>query len=396
MPLPLEVFRWKHDQVKAYLDEHHHAALIVTTPHNFYMMTGFHLDVEPWERPVAAVFPRNGTPFMVMNRLSTNHLDMAIADKTVYVTDYVTYVEYVPYRNRTYTTPQWTQLLADRLYEAGIIKGSVAVDGPADSLLTLKQHLPGISFSDATPFMIGLREVKHPEELAVMRLAASLTDWAQDRYMEVVAPGKFCTAVDAEIARMIYEEAGARFPDRHISVFMLGLSGPASAAPHGIVGNAGLRFQKGDGVVNIIVVRLDGLVVENERTLFLGKPSDLQRRAYDAATRACIAGAEQMVAGNVVAEIDAAAQEVIEKAGFGEYMLHRTGHGMGIAGHEYPADVAFNHRRLKANEVWSSEPGIYIPGVGGFRQDNTVIVGEHRPEVLTKRSMELEDQIVPV
>lgn len=396
MPLPLDVFRWKHEQIRSYLDEHGYAALVVTTPANFYMTTGFHLDVEPWERPVAAVFPREGEPFMVMNKLSQNHLAMAKAEGTLYVTDYVTYVEYVPYRGRTYTTPQWTELLAARLQDAGIRKGNLAVDGPATSLLPLQRHLPAITFTDVTPFMMSVREVKHPEELAVLRLAANLSDWAQDRYMEVVAPGKLCTAVDSEVARMIYEESGRRHPDRNISVFMLGLSGPASAAPHGIVANAGLRFEKGHGVVNIIVIRLDGLVVENERILFLGEPTDLQRRAYDAATRACVAGAEQMVAGNVVAEIDAAAQEVIEKAGFGQYMLHRTGHGMGIAGHEFPADVAFNYRRLKENEVWSSEPGIYIPGVGGFRQDDTVIVGAERPEVITKRSLQLKDQIVPV
>jgi Xaa-Pro aminopeptidase len=156
-------------------------------------------------------------------------------------------------------------------------------------------------------------------------------------------------------------------------------------------------FEKGHGVVNIIVFRLSGLVVENERTLFVGEPAqDIQRRAFAAATEANEAAAAQMVAGNPVSSADAAAQQVIEKAGFGDQINHRTGHGIGIAGHEFPDDMPYLHRPFKEREVFSSEPGIYIWGVGGFRHDDTVIVGDTRPEVITKRSKRLEDQIVPV
>jgi Xaa-Pro aminopeptidase len=396
MPLPMRVFAWKHQEARMFLEENGYAALVVTTPANFYMMTGFHLDVEPWERPVAAVFPVDGEPFMVMNSLSTHHLRMCAERETLYVKDYVTYIEHNPYRGRTYTTPQWTDLLAERLAAAGIQRGTLAVDGPCDALAGVRRALPGVQFTNVAPFMMQMREVKHPQELEVMRLAAELSDWGQDRYLELVAPGKLCTVVDAQVSALMYEEAGQRFPERQIELFMLGLSGPASASPHGNGANAGVRFEKGHGAVNIVVVRLDGLVVENERTFFIGQPDDLQRRAYEAATAASVAAGEQMVAGNTVAEIDAAAQAVIEAAGFGEHIFHRTGHGMGIAGHEFPADVAFNHRPLRENEVWSAEPGIYIYGVGGFRQDNTVIVGASQPEVITKRSMTLADQIVPV
>lgn len=395
MPLPMRVFAWKHQMARLFLEENGYAALVVTTPANFYMMTGFHLDVEPWERPVAAVFPVDGEPFMVMNSLSTHHLRMCAERETLYVKNYVNYIEHNPYRSRTYTMPQWTELLALKLQEAGVVRGTLAVDGAADSLMGLRQSLPGVQFASAAQFMVSLREVKHPEELAVMRLAAELTDWGQDRYLEQVAPGRLCNVVDAEVAALMYEEAGKRFPERQIELYLLGLSGPASASPHGNGANAGVRFEKGHGAVNIVVARLDGLVVENERTFFIGQPDDLQKRAYDAATRASMAASAQMVAGNTVAEIDAAAQAVIEAAGFGEHIYHRTGHGMGIAGHEFPADVAFNHRPLRENEVWSAEPGIYIYGVGGFRQDNTVIVGASQPEVITRRSMALADQIVP-
>lgn len=69
---------------------------------------------------------------------------------------------------------------------------------------------------------------------------------------------------------------------------------------------------------------------------------------------------------------------------------------MGIAGHEFPEDMAFNYRPLMENEVYSCEPGVYIYGVGGFRQDDTVVVGKTQPQVITTRSKRLEDQIVAV
>ena len=103
-----------------------------------------------------------------------------------------------------------------------------------------------------------------------------------------------------------------------------------------------------------------------------------------------------MVAGNPVCSADAAAQQVYEEAGFAEYINHRTGHGIGIAGHEFPEDMPYLQRPFRENEVFSAEPGIYIWGVGGFRHDDTVFVGAKEPEVVTKRSKKLEDQIVPV
>lgn len=396
MALPMSVFEWKHSKIRAFLAENGYAALAVATPANFYMVTGFHLDVAPWERPVAAVFPKEGEPFLVMNSLSTNHLRMATERGSLYVRDWVTYLEHHPYKNRTYTTPQWTELLSARLKEAGIHKGVLAVDGSAGSLMPLKKDLPGLEFADATAFMVQTREIKHPEELEVIRLAAHLTDWGQDRYMEEAKPGKLCIEVDNLVLSLMCQEGGRRWPDREIMFSMRGLSGPASASPHGTGANLGVRFDKGHGIVSIINVRLDGLMCENERTFFLGQPTDLQKRAYEAATKASLAAAEQFVAGNAVANVEAAAQAVIEDAGFGDNIFHRTGHGVGIEGHEFPANVAFNYRPLKENEVWSCEPGIYIYGVGGFRQDNTVFVGKDRPEIVTKRSVTLEDQIVPV
>lgn len=392
--VPMKVFKDRQKRIQAFMAEQGFEAVIVNTAGNIAMMSGFMLDVEPWERPVAFVFPKDGEPFAVLNELSTNHLKMAEKRGSLYVTDYSIYVEHPPTRNRTWTRDQWAQLLDTRLAERGITKGAIGVEGygPTDLL----KANPRFSFVNVSPTLTKMRMVKYPEEIAIMRECAALTDWGQDRYMELLKPGDNVKAFDARIAALMFEEAARRFPQDRFEVNMYALSGPASAAPHGTGADIGMTFEKGHGAVNIIVGRLSGLVVENERTLFVGKPNDKQVSAFQAATEACEAAAEQMVAGTPVSHADAAAQAVYDKAGFGDYINHRTGHGVGIIGHEYPEDMPFLHRPFWENEVYSAEPGIYIPGLGGFRHDDTVVVGKKAPEILTKRSKKLEDQIVAV
>ncbi len=393
--IPQSVFADRGKRIRAWLEEQDYQALIVTTPLNFYMVTGFHLDVEPWERPVAAVFPRGKAPFLVMNELSTNHLKFAEERKTLLVTDYTIYQEHYTNANRTWTRDQFGEILAMRLGDLGITRGTIAVEGSPHHLMRIA--MPNISWADATRYLVQMREVKYPEELDIMRDAAKLSDWGQDKYMELLKPGMNVKAFDLQVASLMMEEGAKRFPSDRVEIRLWSSGGKWSSAPHGSGAEAAEAFEVGTGVVNIIIVRLNGLVVENERTLFVGKPkSDIQVRAFEAATEACEAAAAQMIAGNPVSSADAAATAVYDKAGFAEYINHRTGHGLGIGGHEFPEDMPFNHRPFKKNEVYSSEPGIYIYGVGGFRHDDTVIVGAKKPEVITHRSKKLDDQIVPV
>ncbi|MGH2403808.1 MAG: M24 family metallopeptidase [bacterium] len=396
--IPAEVFADRQRRVREFLTAHDAQALLVSDPDHFYMLTGFHLDVAPWERPIAAVIPVRGEPFLIMNELSTHHLMMARERGTLHIANYALYVEHPRTTHRTYTRDRWLDLLAAKLRQwGGFTKGGLMADR-VSVFRGLMKRLHGLNeIGNATRFLVEMRQVKYPQEVEIMRHAAGLSDWGQDRYMELARPGILVAELDLEVARRMAVEGAARFPSERVEVRVVSLSGPASASPHGTGADAGMRVEKGDGVVNIIIVRLNGLVVENERTLFLGAPrADIQRRAYAAVTEANIAAIEKFVAGTPVAEVDAAAQRVIEQHGFADHIMHRTGHGMGIAGHEFPEDMAFNYRPLEENEVYSCEPGVYIYGVGGFRQDDTVVVGRTRPEVLTKRSKRLEDQTVQV
>jgi Xaa-Pro aminopeptidase/Xaa-Pro dipeptidase len=164
--------------------------------------------------------------------------------------------------------------------------------------------------------------------------------------------------------------------------------------PHGWLRPSARKLLKGDSLVNGVSVRLNKYGVENERTFFLGTPTEKQKKFFEVATEAQLKGLEVCVAGNKVSDIDAAALQVIENAGYGDYVFHRTGHGIGLGGHEYWDDGSFNHRIMKPGMVTSVEPALYVYGLGGFRHSDTVIVGRDKPEVTTKYTKELKDLII--
>ncbi len=394
--LPREVFTDRHRQIQRYLERENYEAFVILTSDNFYYLSGFFLDVAPWERPVALVIPRSAEPLLVMNELSTNHIRMAKERSSLAVDDVYFWREHPSSTDRTYTRLQWTELLGHELKRRGVDRGVLACDASFAPISRLKDALPRIDFVVEAELLKDMRLVKNELELNFIREGARLSDFGQEVFQGLVEPGRLMTEVDARTLTEMVIRGAEMFPACRVECRVFSLTGPASASPHGTGAGSDTLIETGHGIVNIIIVRLNGYVIENERTWIVGEPTELQAAAFGAAERATLAATQQMVAGNLVSEIDAAAQAEIEAAGFGRNIRHRTGHGIGIAGHEFPDDVAFNHRPLLAGEVWSAEPGIYIYGVGGFRHDDTVIVGETEPEVVTRWSKNLEDQTIRV
>lgn len=364
-------------------------ALIFTSADFFQFATNFHTDVQTWERPIFAVMPRNGAPFLVMNELSTNHVRFSLQKEKLWANDISFYAEHPRSIDRLPLLSQLPELLADRLQRAGLQRSRIGVEGGAAVITAVSKLLPEMTIRPCTAECRTLRWQKHAEELTVMEEVSSLSDWLQDRYRENIRVGRLLQELDFSMSALFVEEAAKRFPGESIEVRTRTLSGPASASPHGDGAACGQTIQRGDGIVNIIVPRLNGLAVENERTWFCGEPSDEQKRLWTVAKDANAAAMDAARAGNPVCAIDAAAQAVIEKAGCGQYIKHRTGHGMGVVNHEFPHDMAFSFRPLLDNEVYSIEPGIYVFGLGGFRLDDTVIIGQE-PRCLTTTPRSLE------
>ncbi|TCH97551.1 aminopeptidase P family protein [Roseococcus sp. SYP-B2431] len=376
------------------MDREGYDALAFTGADFFQFATNFATDVQPWERPIVCVVPRDGEPFAVLCELSTNHWRFGMEAQKLWVTDVEFYAEHPRLANRVPLVTEWPQLVADRLRRAGLAKARIGADAAGGMLARATALLPHLKLEGATAGCRQLRWVKHPEELQLLREIAGLTDWVQDRYRENIRPGRLVQELDMSMAALLAEESAVRFPGQHLEIMRCWtLSGPASCAPHGDGRSSGQRIEKGDGLVNIVIPRVNGLVVENERTWFCGKPTPRQAFLFETARAANEAACEAAVSGRPVSGIDAAAQAVIEKAGVADLILHRTGHGMGTMGHEFPEDMAFNHRPLLENEVYSAEPGLYEWGLGGFRHDDTVIVGA-TPEVITHSPKTLASQVI--
>lgn len=367
-------------------------AVVVFGAEFFQFFSNFHLDVLTWERPVALVLPRGGQPFALMNSLSTNHLRMARERGSMWVEDVSIYFEHP--KDGVPLVGQFPELLAERLDACGLAGKRIGTDVDTAALATAARRLEGVRIVNLQAGLRRLRWIKHEEELRIMREISGLSDWVQDRYREQIRPGRLVQEMDLSIAAMMVEEAARRFPGENLEVLRCyTLSGPDSASPHGNGAQTGARIESGHGLVNIVIPRLNGVTIENERVWFCGRPDDTQTRYFETARVAQEAAIDAMIAGQPVSGIDKAARAVFERDGCGDFILHRTGHGMGLLGHEFPEDMPFNDRPLLAEEVYSAEPGIYVYGLGGFRFDDTVVIGA-APEVLTRAPKDLRSQTV--
>jgi len=391
--IPAALTRDRLRALQAWIDERGRDAYLVTGVENVAYLSGWKPDVEPWERPIALLVPRRGDAALVLHELSVHGVRMARERGSLVVDDVVFYVERPAPGGRS--RGDWGALVAERLSAIGVpATAHVACDAVTGYLAEVTAAAPGVRLeADPSP-LVDARAVKAPEELALMRGAAALTDFGQEVFFELARPGALIAEVDAETVRRMRVEAARRFPASDVSARAFSLTGPASAAPHGTGAGSDARIERGHGIVNIIIASLGGYFVENERTLFVGAPSAEQRAAYACIVEAQAAAVAACVPGAPVAGIDRAALAVIERHGFLDRVHHRAGHGIGLRGHDLPADMAFNERPLRAGEVYTIEPGIYLWGIGGFRVDDTVVVGEP-PEVLTSTARDLKGVTLP-
>jgi Xaa-Pro aminopeptidase len=398
-PLSPATAQYRRGLMNELMDSEGLDALVFAGSDLFQFTTNFWVDVATFERPILCVVPRNGAPFVLLNEISTNSWRFGIEEERLWVKDAWFYAEHPRLRKRLPLLSQWNEFVAQRLNEAGLRRARIGADSPG-ALAGCAAFLPNLVVQGLNARMQAMRLVKHEEEIAIMRALCSLSDWIQERYRENFRPGRGVAELDASMSALGNDEAARRFgdgtfPEGNLQLFCWTLSGPESAAPHGRgFGNrVATRIEKGHVIVNCVVPIFEGIVIENERTWLVGTPSKRQVHLFEAARAATEAGGEAAVLGRPVSAIDEAAQNEFEKAGVADLILHRTGHGLGLGGHDYPIDMAFNTTPLRERMVVSVEPGIYEFGLGGFRHDDTVVVAR-TPQVLTTTPKDLKSQTI--
>lgn len=253
-------------------------------------------------------------------------------------------------------------------------------------LRALEAAIPELRTVDAAAMLSALRMLKDEEELAAIQQAVQIIEVALQRSVEQIRSGM----TERELARIVADAINAAGGDGE-SFDTLIASGPNGANPHH--NNTDRAFQAGDLVVIDCGARYGGYISDITRTFAIGEPSDEARRIYELVLRANEAGRAQARPRATGAEIDAATRGVIEAGGYGDYFIHRTGHGFGIETHELPNIVAGSDEPLEPGTTFTIEPGIYVPGLAGVRIEDDVVITADGVRVLTSFPREL--QIIP-
>lgn len=244
-------------------------------------------------------------------------------------------------------------------------------------LIRLQHALQGRFWSPSSEITRDLRMRKDPEEIASLRLAAEATDRVLARIpLEVVFAGRSEREVAIDIAAMVVEEG------HDTSWFTLVASGANGASPHHepgerLIGPGELVVCDFGGVVN-------GYHSDVTRTFVVGTPSSRQVEVHTVVQRSNEAGRSAIAPGVRCEEIDRASRQVIVDSGYGEYFIHRTGHGIGLEGHEHPYMIEGNGMPIETGMAFSVEPGIYLPGEFGVRIEDIVVCGDSTVDELNR------------
>lgn len=266
-------------------------------------------------------------------------------------------------------------------------EASVGVDATmrADVLLLLQQIAPATRWVSAALVLSELRLRKDAEELEALLASAHTADTAMTAALDACVEGVRELDV-AEAAAAAFRQAGCE----EVS-FTSVASGPNGAYPHHHSGSR--RLARGDGVTIDLGGRLHGYASDITRTAHIGPPGKRYALVHAVVENAVQAGIDAVRPGATCASIDRAARKVIDAAGFGDYFVHRTGHGLGLSGHEPPWIMDGEERALEPGMVFSIEPGIYVPGELGVRLEEIVQLTELGCRVLSDLPRDL--RIVP-
>jgi Xaa-Pro dipeptidase len=228
-----------------------------------------------------------------------------------------------------------------------------------------------------------LRLIKNEDEVEKLARAAAITDAATEQILSRMREGQSEVEVAMLLAAIIGELGGA------LSFASLVQSGPNSSLPH--LEPSGRKLQRGDLVLLDFGAAVGGYKADTTRMAVVGKATEKQREVHRVVLEAHDAAIAAVRPGVTTGEVDAAARRVIEAAGYGAGFFHRVGHGLGLEGHEDPSMDPGSQRDLEPGMVFTIEPGVYIPGFGGVRIEDDVVVTETGCRVLTQANRALTE-----
>ncbi|KJQ55502.1 M24 family metallopeptidase [Microbacterium sp. SA39] len=377
-----EFFDQVQARVRERLVEEGFDAFLTDHPEDIAYLTGFFH--HPSERPVAVWIEATGRVVMLLPELEREY-----AQSQSSRSELVAFFEYpgvvAPF---------------DVLARAVSLRGRVgfASTMPYQRLTAARAAMPDAELI-GSDLLTRARYIKFPEEVALHREAARITDRMLDAGVQLVsdavaAGGDLPT--EAELERHVTSAGTRLMYAEHRNVVVASLlagglvySGANSAFPHGLPSVNQLKA--GDTFMLSLGCAVGGRFIEGERTFVLGEPTAEQRRFHDTIHAAQQLGRETIRPGLECREANRLCLDVIREADLGEFIRHRQGHGIGLGMHEAPWLEDGDATVLEVGMVVSNEPGIYVPGHAGYRISDSMLVTEDGAEALTTFPRGLDD-----
>ncbi|EHS85871.1 Xaa-Pro dipeptidase [Limosilactobacillus gastricus PS3] len=248
----------------------------------------------------------------------------------------------------------------------------------------LQEQFPHAKFDhDLTQTIEHMRLIKSADEIEKLKIAGQWADFAFETGFKAVQIGRTEQEISAEI-----EYALKKKGIMEMSFDTLIQVGPHAAEPHGETSTN--QVQNNELVLFDLGTVFDGYVSDASRTIAVGTLSDRQKEIYQVCLEAQLTAQAAAKPGITAAELDKIARDVIDHAGYGEYFIHRLGHGMGMSDHEFPSIMEGNDLVLEPGMCFSIEPGIYIPGFAGVRIEDCVVITPDGNEPFTHMTKELQ------
>ena len=370
-------------------------ALYLTNSTSMFYLTGY--SFISTERPAALVIPLDGAITFFGPLLEKEHVPL----ETSIIRDVKTYVDYPGERHPI-------EHFAQFLTEMELTKKRIGTDNKAGALSlwgykgpSLTKKLKGTKFVDISDLISSMRLIKSPAEISLIRESSKWANLAVSLMQEYMGEGLWDVEVElaatSEACTIMKKTLGSDYtPKRSIypvSAVFRGQVGEMSAVPHAMATKRMIR--KGDVVIAEAGVDIGGYTCELERTMIVGKPSEKQKKYFDAMVKAQDAAFNAFKPGVKCSDIDHASINAFKKAGLVSLVRHHTGHGLGLEGHEPPWLDVGNHELLSAGMVVSCEPGIYESGYAGFRHSDTVLVTKDGMELLTYYPRNIDELTSP-
>lgn len=275
----------------------------------------------------------------------------------------------------------WTQSVAVHIRETGTV--GVDMEWPAGFLFSMMELKPKARFIDGSGPINSMRMIKDEHEIALMRASSHANDECMKGLIEAISP----ELTELELSHHLFELAEKTGTDGFKGVAGLAY-GVNIVDAHHTAGST--RLKPGDSIVMDIGFGYQRYRADMTRTVFYKEPSAVMKKAYQAVYESQKTAMAAVRPGVTFDTLDRIAREIVEDHGFDEYFTHRTGHCIGLDVHEPPYVVIGNHMEVQPGMIFSIEPGIYIPGEGGVRIEDLVLVTEDGNEPLNRYPSEMQ------